>query len=70
MIGYRVLRRTAGLIAGVVVMGSSVTSAQEHPVHTYAVPGKFVVKLEVDGPDGCSALSKVWDVSFSGDPQK
>jgi hypothetical protein len=50
--------------------GDGTRSTEQHPVHHYAAPGKFVVTLEVDGPDGRSALTRVWDVSFSGDPQK
>ena len=50
--------------------GDGHSSAEQHPLHRYAAPGKFVVVLTVDGPAGSSRLSKVWDVSFVGDPSK
>ena len=50
--------------------GDGQSSAEQHPIHSYAQPGKFVVTLEVTGPAGASKLSKVWDVSFTGDPPK
>lgn len=50
--------------------GDGATSAEQHPLHRYATPGKFVVTLEVEGAAGRSKLSKVWDVSFTGDPAK
>jgi hypothetical protein len=45
--------------------GDGQTSTEQHPVHTYAQAGGYVVTLEVTGPGGTSRLSKVWDVSFS-----
>jgi len=48
--------------------GDGETSTEQHPVHRYAKPGKYVVILDVDGPGGHSRLSKVWDVSFTADP--
>jgi hypothetical protein len=48
--------------------GDGERSDEQHPVHRYATPGKFVVTLRAAGPDGASTLSKVWDVSFTGDP--
>jgi hypothetical protein len=50
--------------------GDGQSSAEQHPLHRYAAPGKFVVLLTVNGPAGTSRLSKVWDVSFVGDPSK
>jgi hypothetical protein len=50
--------------------GDGETSAEPNPIHSYARPGKFVVILDVKGPAGASRLSKVWDVSFTGDPPK
>ena len=50
--------------------GDGQGSTEQHPVHLYATPGKFVVILTVTGPAGTARLSKVWDVSFVGDPQK
>jgi hypothetical protein len=48
--------------------GDGQTSDERYPIHHYARPGKYVVVLTVDGPAGSSRLSKVWDVSFVGDP--
>ncbi|MBC2667184.1 PKD domain-containing protein [Novosphingobium flavum] len=50
--------------------GDGTASTEPAPVHRYAAAGKFVVTLEVTGPTGRSRLEKVWDVSFTGDPQK
>jgi len=49
--------------------GDGAQSTEQHPIHRYARPGKFVVILRAEGPGGTSTLSKVWDVSFAGDPQ-
>ena len=40
------------------------TSTEQHPVHTYARRGNFVVTLTVSGPDGEAKRIKVWDVTF------
>ena len=50
--------------------GDGQTSTDQHPIHPYSSPGKFVVVLTVSGPAGTSRLSKVWDVSFAADPPK
>lgn len=50
--------------------GDGTASTEQHPVHRYATPGKFVVTLEATGPKGKARLQKVWDVSFTGDPPK
>jgi hypothetical protein len=50
--------------------GDGQSSADQHPIHRYAAPGKFVVVLTISGPAGTARLSKVWDVSFVGDPPK
>jgi len=42
--------------------GDGKTSEEKDPVHTYVKGGKYVVILEVSGPDGKSRRSKVWDV--------
>ncbi len=42
--------------------GDGKTSQEKDPVHTYAKGGKYVVILEVSGPEGKSKRSKVWDV--------
>ncbi len=50
--------------------GDGSSSTEQHPVHRYAEPGKFVVTLEVEGHGGKARHSRVWDVSFTGDPPK
>lgn len=50
--------------------GDGTHASEQHPVHRYATAGKFVVTLRVSGPKGQSTLSKVWDVSFQGDPAR
>ena len=50
--------------------GDGETSSEQHPIHRYATAGKFVVTLQVAGPNGRARLQKVWDVSFVGDPPK
>lgn len=44
--------------------GDGKTSAEQHPIHTYSEPGEFVVSLHIEGPDGKSRRSKVWDVTL------
>jgi hypothetical protein len=44
--------------------GDGTTSTEQHPVHTYAKAGNYVVLLEVTGPDGTSRRSKIWDVQL------
>ncbi|HEY0862644.1 MAG TPA: PKD domain-containing protein [Lacunisphaera sp.] len=44
--------------------GDGTTSTEQHPQHTYAKAGNYVVLLEVTGPDGTSRRSKIWDVQF------
>ena len=44
--------------------GDGKTSTEQHPIHSYEKPGNFVVVLDVDGPDGKSRRSKVWDVQL------
>ncbi len=43
--------------------GDGTTSTEQHPVHTYKERGQYVVILDVEGPEGKSRLSKVWDVT-------
>jgi len=43
--------------------GDGTTSTEQHPIHQYQGPGNFVVVLNVEGPDGKSRRSKVWDVT-------
>lgn len=44
--------------------GDGQTSTDQHPVHTYAAAGQYVVVLDVEGPQGNSRKSKVWDVTL------
>jgi len=44
--------------------GDGATSTEQHPQHTYAKAGNYVVVLEVTGPDGTSRRSKIWDVQL------
>lgn len=44
--------------------GDGTTSNVQHPVHQYEEAGLYVVVLDVEGPDGVSRLSKVWDVAI------
>lgn len=44
--------------------GDGATSTEQHPLHAYAKPGDYVVVLDVQGPDGSSRRSKVWDVQL------
>ncbi|HEX8302672.1 PKD domain-containing protein [Sphingomonas sp.] len=44
--------------------GDGSTSTEQHPLHSYAKPGNYVVILDVTGPDGKSRRSKVWDVQL------
>jgi hypothetical protein len=44
--------------------GDGSSSTEQHPQHTYAKPGNYVVILDVAGPDGTSRRSKVWDVQL------
>lgn len=43
--------------------GDGTRSNQQHPIHQYQKPDKYVVTLYVKGPDGTSRRCKVWDVA-------
>lgn len=43
--------------------GDGTISAEQHPIHTYTVAGKYVVVLTVEGASGSSRFSRVWDVA-------
>jgi hypothetical protein len=43
--------------------GDGTTSTEQHPIHTYQ-RGRYVVVLNVAGPDGEARRSKVWDVEL------
>jgi hypothetical protein len=44
--------------------GDGSTSTDQHPIHQYQNPGKYVVVLWVEGPKGKSRFSRVWDVAL------
>jgi hypothetical protein len=44
--------------------GDGTTSTEQHPIHQYQKPGDYVVILDIEGPDGKSRRSKVWDVEL------
>lgn len=44
--------------------GDGQNSTDQHPVHAYAQPGRYIVTLEIDGPAGKSKRTKVWDVTL------
>ena len=44
--------------------GDGATSTDQHPLHAYEKPGNYVVVLDIEGPDGSSRRSKVWDVQL------
>lgn len=43
--------------------GDGTTSTEQHPLHTYARSGRYIVTLSIEGPDGKSRRAKVWDVA-------
>jgi len=43
--------------------GDGTTSTEQHPVHAYAKSGRYIVTLNIEGPDGKSRRAKVWDVA-------
>jgi hypothetical protein len=44
--------------------GDGGTSADQHPLHSYAKAGQYVVVLSIEGPAGKSRMSKIWDVTL------
>jgi PKD repeat protein len=44
--------------------GDGTTSAEQHPIHQYNKAGKYIVALYIEGPDGKSRRSKMWDVAL------
>ncbi len=44
--------------------GDGATSAEQNPIHAYSKAGSYIVVLDVEGPDGKSRRSKVWDVQL------
>ncbi|HEY0263059.1 MAG TPA: PKD domain-containing protein [Granulicella sp.] len=43
--------------------GDGTTSNEQHPLHSYKEPGAYIVVLYVEGPEGKSRMSKIWDVN-------
>jgi hypothetical protein len=43
--------------------GDGQSSTEQHPLHQYQAPGKYVVVLSVEGSEGKSRRAKVWDVA-------
>ena len=43
--------------------GDGQTSTEQHPLHRYERAGRYVVTLDVEGPQGKSRSTKVWDVA-------
>ena len=44
--------------------GDGQGSTEQHPLHAFTKPGNYVVVLDVEGPEGKSRHSKVWDVQL------
>ncbi len=44
--------------------GDQTTSTEQNPIHAFKNPGNYVVTLYVDGPDGPSHFTRVWDVTL------
>lgn len=43
--------------------GDGKTSTEQNPIHIYEKPDKYVVTLNIEGPDGKSRRAKVWHVA-------
>lgn len=43
--------------------GDGTSATEQHPLHTYAKAGQYVVALYIEGPAGRSRMSKIWDVT-------
>ena len=44
--------------------GDETTSTEQYPIHQYKKAGDYVVTLYIEGPEGKSRRSKVWDVEL------
>jgi hypothetical protein len=44
--------------------GDGKFSAEQNPIHKYENAGRYVVTLDIEGPDGKSRRAKVWDVAL------
>jgi hypothetical protein len=47
--------------------GDGTTSTEQHPIHKYEKGGRFIVTLNIEGPDGKSRRAKIWDVAIKSD---
>jgi FOG: PKD repeat len=47
--------------------GDGTTSDEQYPIHKYEKGGRFIVTLNIEGPDGKSRRAKIWDVSIRSD---
>lgn len=54
---------TGGITSWTWDFGDGTTSTEQHPLHTYARSGRYIVTLNIEGPDGKSRRAKVWDVA-------
>lgn len=43
--------------------GDGTSSNEQNPVHEYKNAGKYIVILDIEGPDGKARMSNVWDVA-------
>jgi len=43
--------------------GDGTSSIEQHPLHSYAKAGQYIVALYIEGPAGQSRMSKIWDVT-------
>jgi hypothetical protein len=44
--------------------GDGTTSTEQNPIHAYQKPLDYIVTLYVEGPDGSSRRTKIWDVAL------
>ncbi len=44
--------------------GDGTNSSEQDPIHKYDKAGRYIVTLYIEGPDGKSRRSKVWDVAL------
>jgi hypothetical protein len=47
--------------------GDGTSSTEQSPVHKYAKGGRYIVTLNIEGPEGKSKRAKVWDVAIRSD---
>jgi hypothetical protein len=44
--------------------GDGTNSSEQNPIHSYERAGRYIVTLNIEGPDGKSRRAKVWDVAL------